>query len=146
MVDEPLIFRTTAQHFVDLIINHPDVRPTVQKGCDRLSSVDVLSDYRNICYGGEGGVAIFIWKGEGVYEGHVFLVPGCRGACGLAFGKAALRALFASGACCKVVAEVPWELPAARWYVRRLGFVSRGRDTEQPVELFQMEAYSERIQ
>lgn len=134
-----LVYRTTTASFVDLIINHPEVRPTAQGGTERLSSLSVLSDYRNLCYAGEGGVALFIYKAPGIYEGHIFLVPGCRGACGLAFGKAALEALFADGGVHTVVAEVPWELPAARWYVRRLGFVSLGRQPEQPVELFKME-------
>lgn len=136
----PLIFRTTADRLLDLIINHPEVRPTVERGDHRLSSFDLLSDYRNVCYAGEGGAALFVYKGAGHFEGHVFLLPGARGAVGLAFGREALRALFASGSVHKVTAAVPWELPAARMYVRRLGFVSKGRCTEQPVELFIMEA------
>ena len=134
-----LCFQTTAATLVDLIINHPDVRPTVERGDHKLSSLELLTDHRNICYAGEGGCALFIWKGEGTYEGHVFLLPGSRGASGLAFGKCALEALFARENVRRVISDVPLELPAARMYVRRLGFYSKGRHPELPVEMFVLE-------
>ena len=138
-----LCWRTTADKFVDYVINHPEVRPTAQPGTTtRLTSLEVLTDHRNRCYGGNAGVVLFIGLQDDVYDGHVFLLPEGRGAGGLAFGKSALRALFADVPVRNVVCRVPWELPAARWYVRRLGFVSQGRRPEQSVELFEMEKFN----
>lgn len=138
-VVEVLCFQTSAAYLLDVVINHPEVRPTVERGTHRLASLGLLSDAANVCFAGEGGAALFIHKGGGTYEGHVFLVPASRGATGLAFGKAALERLFARDGVRKVVADVPWELPAARAYVRRLGFYSRGRHPELPAEMFVME-------
>jgi hypothetical protein len=133
-----LIFRTTAAHFLDLVINHPSVRPTIQRGQERLSSMSVLEDHRNVCLGGEGGAALFLWRGNRSYEGHIMLLDGSRGAAGLAFGRAALGVMFGQYGALRVRAPVPRCLPAAVMYVRRLGFVSQGRDSEQ--EFYEMEA------
>lgn len=124
-----LCFRTTNSHLVDTFINHPDVRATIEAGDHKLDSLDVLSDWRNITLCGEGGGAVFLAQPEaGVYEGHIFLLKGHRGAKGLAFGKRALADVFGLYEASRVVAKVPWRLSAARMYVRKLGFSSVGDD------------------
>lgn len=124
-----LCFRTSNSHLIDTFINHPDVRATIEAGNHKLDSLDVLSDWRNVTLCGEGGGAVFLAQPEdNVYEGHIFLLTGHRGARGLAFGKAALAAVFGLYEASRVVANVPWRLPAARMYVRKLGFSSVGDD------------------
>lgn len=124
-----LCFRTTSSHLVDMFINHPDVRATIEAGDHKLESLEVLTDWRNVVLCGEGGGAVFLATPEaGVYDGHIFLLKGHRGARGLAFGKAALGAMFGLYEASKIVANVPWRLSAARMYVRKLGFSSVGDD------------------
>lgn len=121
-----LIFRTSSEKLLDVFINHPTIRPTVSAEAGPLSSRDVVSDRRNICLCGTGGGAAFRFVEPGVYEGHIFLMPDHRGAEGLRFGKAALTAMFGLYEASRIVAAVPNALPAARCYVRRLGFISQG--------------------
>jgi hypothetical protein len=119
---------TPSPAFVDLIINHPDVRPTVQQGTDELDSEDIVTNPDNFIQAYEGGVAVFVGLGEGVFEGHIFALPASRGAEALRFGKLALQALFTKRRACRLVAQVPLQLPAARVYCRRLGLKSESRD------------------
>lgn len=124
---------------LDLIINHPSVRPTMQEGSYRLESVELLTDHRNVCLAGAGGAALFIYTGPGCYTGHIMLLDSSRGKTGLAFGRAALAVLFERHKALTVLAAVPKVLPAARWYVRRLGFLSKGDSPDGLDELFTME-------
>lgn len=132
-----ILFRTTADRFLDLVINHPSVRPTIEQGQHRLSSLDLLSDYRNVCLAGEGGALLFVWQTPGVYQAHVMLIDTARGAAGIELGKAATAAMFDIYGAARLLASAPLDLPAVGWYARRLGFVSKGRDSEQ--EFFEME-------
>lgn len=134
-----LCFRTSNSHLVDTFINHPDVRATIEAGEHKLDSLDVLADHRNVALCGEGGGAVFLaMQEEGVYQGHIFLLKGHRGARGIAFGHAALNAMFTLYEASRVVANVPWQLSAARMYVRKLGFSSVG-DDGRGHEMFVME-------
>lgn len=131
-----LCFQTTNARFVNLVINHPMLRRAVSEGTHDLDSTAILENPENLCYACHGGVLMLIGEGSGVFEAHVFLLPGSRGAAGLAFGKTALRSAFTDHNARKITAKAPLALPAVAAYARRLGFVSLGRDPKQPVELF----------
>lgn len=125
-----LCFRTRNTFLVDLMINHPSVRSTFHGDGDYpLVSAKVLSDDRNVCLAGEGGLALFVWQGPARYEGHIAQVNGHRGGKALAFGRAALSALPTHTEVATVTALVPCPLRGARWYVRRLGFISKGLES-----------------
>lgn len=134
-----LCFQTTAASLIDLMINHADVRPTIEQGDHRLSSLELLTDHRNVCLAGTGGAALFVWVREGVYKGHILLLKHARGSQGFAFGKAALAVMFDRHGALTVEAAVPKALPAARTYVRRLGFLSKGDSPDGLEELFLLE-------
>ena len=85
-------------------------------------------------------MALFEHVQRGSYEGHVFCLPGHRGAAALAFGRAAVSWLFETVCAERLAAHVPMWLPAARIYCRRLGLRSAGRDLFQ--EYFEVEAVS----
>lgn len=129
---------TPSAKFVDAVSNHPAVRATIDQGCWRVRSYGVITDSRNRVIAFEGGYALFLGLGEGLYEGHVAALPGSRGAAALAFGKVALQWLFADVEAHRVVVPVPVQLPAARTYCRRLGLKPDGRDLFQ--EYFSTEA------
>lgn len=111
--------------FVDLVINHPDVRPTVQHGAHRLYADTDEAIYLAFDY----GVAMFRTFGKEV-DGHIFVLPAGRGAPALAFGKAALERLttLVPPETRRLRTGVPLQLPAARIYCRRLGLKPEGRD------------------
>lgn len=129
-------FRPTP-YFVNVIINHPDVRSTFERGEHRVYSEDVVLKPENACYAYDSGVAVFVGLGGGVYEGHIAVLKPSRGSEGLLFGRAALQRLFTERRASKLVAHVPLVLPAARFYCRRLGLVSESRDLFE--ETFTME-------
>lgn len=124
--------------FVNAVINAPGVRGTVQQGQHRLDASRFLSEPRNAVIGWAGGLAAFEHVERGLYEGHVFALPGYRGAAALTFGKQAVSWLFAKVGADRLVAPVPIQLPAARIYCRRLGLRPSGRDLFQ--EYFEVEA------
>lgn len=132
-----MILFTPSATFVDAIINHPDVRNTIERGTHRLQSASVIHDPNNYVVAYEQGVAVFVGRGLDIYEGHICTLKGSRGAEALRFGKAALHRLFTERRARKVVAYVPLELPAARFYCRRLGLKSESRDLFE--EHFSME-------
>jgi hypothetical protein len=123
--------------FVNAVINAPGVRATVQPGQHRLDASELLAQPRHAAVACRGGVAVFEHVEGGLYEGHVFCLPGHRGAAALQFGRAALGWLFAKGAE-RIVATASMDLPAARFYCRRLGLLSVARDLFQ--EYFAVEA------
>tara|TARA_B100000678_G_scaffold289414_1_gene299909 strand:- start:10268 stop:10675 length:408 start_codon:yes stop_codon:yes gene_type:complete len=114
--------------FFDLVINHPSVRPTAQQGTHPLSSEELLSNPENIAVAGVGGVVLFVAKGNGVYQGHIFALEASRGRQALHLGEAAIQRLKEAPGVRKLVASVPMQLPAARYYCRRLGLKPEGRD------------------
>lgn len=137
-----LCFQTHSASFADAIINHPDIRPTIERGAEPLSSAGILHDLDNVVLAGLGGLAVFTPVGQGVFKGHIMLLRGSRGVHGLAFGHKALQTMFEAHKASKVTAAVPLELSAARWYVRRLGFTSFGVAEDGLQELFELEAFN----
>ena len=123
-----MILFTPSPFFFDAVINHSSVRPTTQRGSERLSSEDVLEDPANLAVAFEGGVALFRKVGVQAYDGHIFVLDGSRGSEALQFGKAALARLATRPDAIYLHTGVPLALPAARTYCRRLGLKSEGRD------------------
>jgi hypothetical protein len=123
--------------FVDAIINHPGCRATIQQGRYRLESAGVLSNPENVVLAYDQGVAIFEGLGRGVYQGHICTLPTSRGREALAFGRLAVTKLFHEHRAAVLTARVPMQLPAARFYCRRLGLKPEGRDLFD--EIFTME-------
>lgn len=123
--------------FVDLVINHPTVRPTFQLGAHRLSSEDRLHQPGFKALATEGMVALFEPAEQGQYIGHICAIAGSRGAKALRFGTQALKWLFDDPTVRILTAPVARQLPAARVYCIRLGLRHVGRDLFQ--DYFSME-------
>lgn len=133
-----LIFRTFSVKLIDAFVNHPDIRATMDNGDHALHSDKAVLNTDNVILAGEGGAAVFLYQEPGVYDGHICLMKDHRGQKGLAFGRAAVNAMFTDHRAVKLVASIRTVLPAARMYVRKLGFSSLGEDGAGH-ELFVME-------
>jgi hypothetical protein len=131
------MFRTFSTKLVNAIINHPDIRPTIQGGDYYLDSREVVEDPDNIVFICSYGVILFLSQGGGVYDGHIAFVKAGRGKVALQAAKRALDDLYAARAVSKVTAAVPLQLRAARLLCRLLGFVAVGQDPKQ--EFFVLE-------
>jgi hypothetical protein len=136
-----MVIQQLDNQLVDIIINHPDVRPTVEKGDHYITSAELFNG-ENIIYGSPLGAILFVHKGGGVYEGHIAFLPQGRGKAALQACSEALDHLFREHKARKVVASIPLMLRPARFLVRRLGFASEGVDPAKSVEHFVMEAES----
>jgi hypothetical protein len=124
--------------FVNGLINAPGVRPTAQAGKGWLEAAPFMSEPRNAAIAYVGGAMLFEHASRGVYGGHVFILPGYRGAQALAFGQQAISWLFSTVGASKLVAAAPRQLPQVRFYCRRLGLRSVACDLFQ--EYFEVEA------
>lgn len=134
------MYRATQPKMVDLIVNHPEVRPTMEKGDHRIDSSDVVLNLRNVVFVFDVGVVLFIYAEPGVYEGHIGFLRCGRGAVAVGCGREALDRLFTDHGAQRVSAAVPLQLPGARYLCRRLGFASLGADHGAGVEHFVKEA------
>lgn len=135
------LHRTFAPEVLDAILNDPTVRPTIEtKAKGRIDSTPLVCCPSNIVIVGEAGAAIFAGLGVGRYVGHIAVPERYRGRLGLDLGRGALAMLFGAygAACCRC--EIPLGLPQAILYVRRLGFVSLGRDPDRQIEHLVKEA------
>lgn len=135
-----ILFRTFSPTVVDMYLNHPTVRPTMQGGTERLDSAALVNNPDNIILAGEGGCIMFIAEGDGVYNGHIAIIEPQRGRAALALGRQALNQLFDLYDAHSCRAAAPLQLPAVRCFARRLGFTSLGVDPLGVDELFVMEA------
>lgn len=132
------LFKPSAR-FVDLVINHPSVRPAMAPGDRPLYSAARLQDPNLHVIAFAGGLAMYTAHGTEL-TGHICCIEGSRGAGALTFGRKALVWAFRDLGASKITAPVTHNLPAAKLYCRRLGLRSESVDLFQ--EYFSMEAQS----
>lgn len=124
----------------DIVLNHPDVRPTMEKGDHYISNEVIVSLPRNVVLANDWMVAVFLYKAEGIYLGHIGVMPQARGKVAVEGGKSALDRLFREFGARRVEARIPLQLRQARFYVKKVGFVSDGIDADGVYENFSVEA------
>lgn len=128
-------FRTFSPELVDLYINHPSIRPTIDRtAIGRLSSEDIVGWPGNVVIVGEPGVFIFAGLGSGRYIAHVGILDDHRGRAAWQLGKAAFGMLFGQYDARSCVAEAPLALPHVAAFARRLGFTGLGVDLDAGIE------------
>jgi hypothetical protein len=130
-----MIRRTFDVVEVNELINDAGVRKDLG-GSGQLDASGLLADHRNICLLGDGGAALFAWRGPRIFEGHSFFQA--KGAEAIRLGTLILEAMrpFAD----MVWGLTPEHLRHVRWFNRRIGFSSEGiiETPEGPRELFVM--------
>ena len=135
-----MIYRAHSSDVIDLMINHPSVRPTIQDGTSDLCADNVVADTDNIVLLGEAGGLVFVAQEPGAYEVHVFALSGHRGAKALALARQAISTVFDCYRASLLRANAPLQLPQVAWFARRLGFTSLGPSPCGRFETFIMEA------
>lgn len=109
------------------VLNHPDVRSTIQAGDYKIGVENLLADGGYV-FATAGSVVALEALGSGVYQGHVASLRGSMGAGARQLGKWALKQMFTEHGALEVRAAVPWQLRAARLYCRSIGLKPEGRD------------------
>ena len=130
-----MIRRTYDAGEINELINDPSIRPTVG-GEGYLDAAQIIADRRNIALVGDGGGALFVWRGPGVYEGHSFFLVRGKEAVQLAraiLAKMSRRATLIWGL-------TPKDLKHVHLFNRLIGFECLGEmDTpEGPHILYEM--------
>jgi hypothetical protein len=126
-----MMFLTQSAPLISALANHPDIRPTIEAGCERIDVRSFMNEPGNIAYACEDGMVLFNPLFDGVYRGHIAFLKSGRGAHALACGRWVLDDLYDKNKVIAVVAGVPLPLRAARLFCRMLGFVHECQDAEQ---------------
>ncbi len=123
MATAPHIWRELDATFINKVLNHPAVRPTVDsvgEGAIDVSAQVARED--NYLLVGQWGGCMFFHVMPGVYEIHTQCLPEGRGAWMAAFVNEAFRWVFTRTPCWEVVTRVPVGHAAARVLTLKSGF------------------------
>lgn len=113
-----------------------DVNRWIGRDFPGVDFSEVLSNPMNVCLAeGESG-AIFVWRGPGIYEGHLFYEV--RGRAALSLAERMMKEMALGYGAGLLWALIPLPDRRVRLFLRRLGWKSLGhRETERgPQELF----------
>lgn len=105
---------------LNVVVNHPDVRPWLG-GEGELDMSAAVADPANILLMNEFGGCFFERVGAGIYEVHTQFTPECRGAKVIRAVQDALRFMFTRTDCFEVQTKVPANNAGALGLVRAIG-------------------------
>lgn len=80
---------------LNVVANHPEVRPLVASGSEPIDLSPLLASTANIALVGEAGGVLLVRRGPGVYEAHVQFLPEAWGSFAVEALREALDWLFA---------------------------------------------------
>lgn len=129
--------------FLNLVANHPAVLDQI--GLTKLDLSNFFRNDGNVALGVNEGVALFGYRGNGVYEGHYLFTPALRGKRALAIARLMLAHMFTTRGARVIVGETPVSDRAARHFTSALGFTRRGTTTDtqgRPCVVYEMDRAS----
>lgn len=100
-----------------------------QLGYERLDLSGFFANNGNVALGDDHGVALFGYRGSGIYEGHYLFPPSLRGKAALTTARAMLAYMFTTVGARVIVGETPVDNLPARLFSRALGFTRRSATT-----------------
>lgn len=106
---------------INLVVNHPDVRPWVG-GDGPLDLSPVVADSNNYLLMGEGGGFLLVQQEPGIYEVHSQFLAGNRGEAVVQAAHDASRYMFTRTDCIEIRTKVPNGNVAAAALTRRMGW------------------------
>ncbi len=133
------LHRTFDAKLLNALVNHSDIRPTIEQGDDYIDTESVVTNPENIVLACSMGAALFIPEAKGVYKGHILVLAPYRGKAALWLAREALKQVFLLYKAEQIVASVSLVLPAARYLCRAVGFTPLGVCSATGVEQFKME-------
>lgn len=128
-----LVSRHINADHVNIIANHPDVRPWVAGGTDAIDLTPVVDISANILLLNEHGGCFFERVGAGIFEVHTLFLPEGRGPAAVAAVKDALHWMFTQTDCIELQTKVPSGNKGALGLVRAIhGTLQFHRDAVWP--------------
>lgn len=125
------IFRTYDANLADRILRDDDVfANSTDDHCpskDKISLSSVLSNRNNLCLvvdidGQPAGMFICIHCSDHCYEGHIALLPACRGKDAIEAIRLAVNWVFLNTKATRIVGPTPASNRPALWAIRQAGF------------------------
>lgn len=112
---------------INVIVNHPNVRPWLGGGMGALDLSAMIADQRNVLLMGSAGGLLFVFVRPGLYEVHTQFLPSGRGEHALAATNDALRWMFTRTDAIEIVTKVPDGNLGAKGLVRSIHGTKRFR-------------------
>lgn len=116
-----MIKRTMDAAFLNVVVNHPDVRPWVG-GSGPLDVSSIIQDPNNVALVTETGGFILTKQDQHRYELHTQFLPEGRGPAMLDAAREGLRYMFAATDCLEIVTKVAASNRPAALLARHVGF------------------------
>lgn len=137
-----VLHRTFDAVLVNLVANHPDVRPYLGPEClGELDFEETVAERQNWFLIGEHGGFALGWSAPGVYEVHVFILPAGRGKWAAQARQDMLDFAKANGAT-MLWARIAPSARAVAYFARRGGMQPTGEmlyTFGSPYDLYKME-------
>lgn len=112
---------------INVVCNHPDVRPWLGGGTGALDLSATIADQRNVLLMGEGGGLLFVCLRPGQYEVHTQFLPDARGENAVKVTRDALRYMFTRTDAAEILTKVPECNKGAKGLVRAINGTKRFR-------------------
>lgn len=126
---------THNRRLIEAILNHPDVRPTIDREAEGRLPADIVLRDDVVCYAGMAGLFVFAHRGGGEWQAHVATLPGARGVQSVKLGREAFEYLFGELGARRCHAAAPIDLPHVAVFAKTLGFKRARLDPEGGFEL-----------
>jgi hypothetical protein len=117
---------TRQEAILNFWLNQPAILDAVAPGFETIDASAFFDNPRNVMLEHPHGIAVFFYKGAGVYDGHYLFGPNLRGKAAIEVAKSMLSTLFTSYGALTILGQTPRENRPARMVTRALGFLPYG--------------------
>jgi len=133
--------RTHNTALVAAILNHPDIRPTIERvHVGPIDAAPLVGRHDVVCFAGEPGIYLFAHRGADEWQAHVGIFRRARGVQSLKMGIEAFAYLFGELGARRCHARAPLDLPQVAVFAKRLGFKRALLDPDSGFELLVKES------
>lgn len=115
---------------LNFVANQPEVRRVIAPGHQSIDMTHFLDDPKNCIFGDEHGLVLFVYIGDGVYEGHYLLTDTADRRKCFAMIRRAITQLFTKQGASAITGATPRGNLGARAFNRALGFAPVGTTTD----------------
>lgn len=115
---------------LNFVANQPEVRRVLAPGHQSIDLTHLLDDPKSCIYGDEHGLVLFVYIGDGEYEGHYLLTDTLNRKDAFAMMRRAITDLFTKQGASAITGVTPRGNLGARAVNRALGFAPVGTATD----------------
>lgn len=120
----------TRESLLNFVANQPEVRCQLAPGHQSVDLTSFLADPKACIFGDEHGLVLFIYIGDGLYEGHYLLTDTADRRQSITMIREAITTLFTTHGASAITGTTPRGNLGARAFNRALGFAPVGTTTD----------------